>query len=201
MLDSQGRITTWNQGGRRLKGYESDEVVGRHFSLFYTPEDVAAGKPARELEAAQSEGKYEEEGERVRKDGSRFWASVLITPLRDEQGRLRGFSKVIRDITERKRADEALRESKERLAAVMENLSEGLIMADDQGRVIYWNPAALAMFGYASMDECRRELAEFADTFEVRPLNEDGPVPVEDWPMSRVLRGEGHRSAERRVGT
>ncbi len=114
MLDPHGHITTWNAGAERIKGYKATEIVGQHFSRFYTPEDLASGKPPHELEVASRTGTYEEEGLRVRKDGSTFWANVLITALRDEQGRLRGFAKVTRDITQRRHAEQALVEAKER---------------------------------------------------------------------------------------
>jgi PAS domain S-box-containing protein len=104
MLDPNGHIESWNEGARRIKGYSQEEILGQHFSIFYPPEDVERGKPEHELREAEAKGVYEEEGWRVRKDGSRFWASVLITALRDEAGQLRGFSKVTRDITERKQA-------------------------------------------------------------------------------------------------
>jgi len=110
MLDPQGRIASWNAGAERLKGWSATEVLGQHFSLFYTPEDRQNGRAQRALERAAAEGRYEEQGERVRKNGRRFWADVVITALRDESGRLCGFAKITRDITERKRAEEALRE-------------------------------------------------------------------------------------------
>jgi PAS domain S-box-containing protein len=106
MLDPRGNVRTWNRGAERIKGYSADEIVGHHFSRFYPEEDVRAGKPARELAVAAAEGRYEEEGLRVRKDGSTFWANVIITALRDPGGELRGFAKVTRDVTERRRADE-----------------------------------------------------------------------------------------------
>ena len=106
MLDPQGRILTWNAGAQRFKGYTAEEIIGQHFSRFYLPPEVAAGKPQRELEIAQAEGRYEEEGWRLRKDGTPFWASVLINPLYDHGGRLRGFAKITRDLSERKRASE-----------------------------------------------------------------------------------------------
>jgi PAS domain S-box-containing protein len=108
MLDPEGRVTTWNEGAERVEGYRAEEILGRHFSVFYTDEE-AAGSPDEKLHAAAKEGHYEEEGPRVRKDGSRFWASVLITALRDRDGNLRGFSKVVQDITGRKHTDEVLR--------------------------------------------------------------------------------------------
>ena len=110
MLDPQGKVTSWNHGAERVKGYRAAEIIGKHFSCFYPEEDVRAGKPQRELEIAAREGTYEEEGWRLRKDGSRFWANVVITALRDHRGTLVGFAKITRDTTERMRADEAQRE-------------------------------------------------------------------------------------------
>src|ERR671912_1952216 len=106
MLDPEGYITTWNEGAKRIKGYEAQEIVGEHFSIFYTEEDIERGHPDEELRIAAADGSYEEEGIRVRKDGAHFWASVLITALRDEEGDLRGFAKVTRDVTARKVAEE-----------------------------------------------------------------------------------------------
>ena len=108
MLDAAGHITSWSPGAERIKGYGADEIIGEHFSRFYTPEDVGHGKPAEALRAAATQGRFEEEGWRVRKDGSHFWANVIITALKDAKGRVIGFSKVTRDITERQRAQEAL---------------------------------------------------------------------------------------------
>ncbi|HEV7302421.1 MAG TPA: ATP-binding protein [Tepidisphaeraceae bacterium] len=113
MLDPLGHITTWNSGAERIKGYRAEEIIGKHFSQFYPQEDVAAGKPQRELLIARQQGKYEEEGWRLRKDGGTFWANVLITALFDAAGELRGFSKVTRDVTQRKEAERILLESKE----------------------------------------------------------------------------------------
>ena len=116
MLDPEGRVSTWNAGAERIKGYGPQEIIGEHFSTFYTREDVDRGHPEEVLRLAVQEGRYEEEGWRVRKDGTRFWASVVITALRDKEGNLRGFSKVTRDITERKRYEDALRQQAEELA-------------------------------------------------------------------------------------
>jgi PAS domain S-box-containing protein len=110
LLDPSGVIVTWNEGAQRIKGYEAGEIIGRHFSIFYPAEEARNRKPDWELEVAKREGRYEEEGWRIRKDGSRFWASVVITALRDETGRLRGFGKVTRDLTERRRQEEGLRD-------------------------------------------------------------------------------------------
>jgi PAS domain S-box-containing protein len=106
MLDPEGYVTTWNEGARRIKGYEAEEIVGEHFSVFYTDEDAERGYPEEVLCLAAADGHYEEEGIRVRKDGSTFWASVVVTALRDEEGELRGFAKVTRNITARKEAEE-----------------------------------------------------------------------------------------------
>ncbi|HEX5426497.1 MAG TPA: PAS domain S-box protein [Candidatus Acidoferrales bacterium] len=115
MLDPSGRVVSWNEGAQRIKGYQADEIIGQHFSRFYTDEDIQRGKPARELEIVAREGRLEDEGWRVRKDGSRFWANVVITALRDEAGELRGFGKVTRDMTERKKTEEALKASEEEM--------------------------------------------------------------------------------------
>jgi len=166
MLGPQGHILTWNPGAERIAGYRAEEIVGEHFSRFYPREDIEAGKPQRELEVVASQGKYEEEGWRLRKDGSRFWASVVVTALRDEAGNLRGFSKVTRDMTEHKKAEEnarrllqeqaarraaeegerRLRASEERFAQFMEHLPGLAWIKDLQGRYVYANEAAEKAF-------------------------------------------------------
>ena len=105
MLDPQGRVVTWNSGAERIKGYEADEIIGQHFSKFYPQEAIDRGWPEHELKVAAADGRFEDEGWRLRKDGSRLWANVIITALRDDKGQLRGFSKVTRDLTERKQAE------------------------------------------------------------------------------------------------
>ena len=115
MLDPEGRILTWNAGAERIKGYRAEEAIGKHFSIFYPPEDIQARKTEKELEIVRQEGRFEEEGWRVRKDGSRFWADVVITALRDEAGGLYGFGKVTRDLTERKLTEDILRRSMKQL--------------------------------------------------------------------------------------
>jgi PAS domain S-box-containing protein len=117
ILDPDGFVISWNAGAQRIKGYSAPEVIGKHFSRFYTPDDVRVNKPKRNLEIAAAQGKYEDESVRLRKDGSAFWANVLITPIRDTSGNLSGFAKVVRDITERKESEQRLRET-ERLATL-----------------------------------------------------------------------------------
>ncbi len=129
MLDPKGLVVSWNEGAQRIKGYCAAEIIGQHFSRFYTPEDLEAGEPVRALEMARSKGSFENEGWRVRKDGSRFWADVIVTAMYGSKGELRGFSKVTRDITERKRAENevrALNESARRHASQLEAVNREL---------------------------------------------------------------------------
>lgn len=123
MLDTKGRIISWNEGARRIKGYAAEDVIGKYFSIFYPEEDILNGKPAWELKVARSSGKYEEEGWRLRKDGSRFWANIVITAVYDTEGRLSGFSKVTRDLTERKISEQALQESFDKYRQLATELS------------------------------------------------------------------------------
>jgi PAS domain S-box-containing protein len=116
-LDPNGYILSWNRGAQRLKGYTPEEIIGKHFSVFYPPEDVQSGKLEHELSVAATTGEYEEEGWRIRKDGTRFWASVLITAIRDDTGLLIGYAKVTRDLTERRLAHERALEDARRIAA------------------------------------------------------------------------------------
>jgi PAS domain S-box-containing protein len=141
MLDPEGRVVSWNEGAERIKGYRVWEIIGEHFSVFYGEEDIERGLPEKELRVAAVEGRYEEEGLRVRKDGTRFWADVVITALRDEAGNLRGFSQVTRDITAYKEAEEALRSSLRELADLKAALDESAIVAitDERGKITYVN--------------------------------------------------------------
>ncbi len=120
LMDAQGRIISWNAGAERIKGYSTEEIIGKHFSIFYPPEEVAAGKPDWELEVAAAEGRMEDEGWRVRKDGTWFWANVVITALYDDQGRLVGFGKVTRDMSERRAAEKALTQRRRLLAHLVQ---------------------------------------------------------------------------------
>ena len=162
VLDTEGRIQTWNTGARLLKGYQPEEIIGRHFSVFYAPEAVARGWPQQELEVATREGRLEDEGWRLRKDGSRFWANVIITALRDDDGRLLGFSKITRDLTVRREAEEALRQSEERFRLLVEGVQDyAVYMLDPDGRVVSWNSGAQKMKGYLPDEIVGRHFSAF----------------------------------------
>lgn len=149
MLDLNGRINSWNAGAQRFKGYTANEIIGKHFSLFYTPEDQQSYKPARALRTAREEGRFEDEGWRVRKDGTHFWASVVIDPIRDPEGNLIGYAKVTRDITERKAAEEALRGSEERFRLLVQGVTDyAIYMLSPAGVVTNWNSGAERIKGY-----------------------------------------------------
>ena len=164
MLDPDGRIVSWNEGAERISGYRAEEVIGEHFSCLYTEDDLESGHAEEELRLAQAEGRYEEEGVRVRKDGSRFWASATLTALYDEDGTLRGFSNVIRDITERRRAEEALRESEARYRSVIEQAAENIFLADVKTkRILEANAALQSSLGYTAEELRRLTLYDIVD--------------------------------------
>src|SRR2546425_1699364 len=149
MLDGGGRVATWNTGAERIKGYWAEEIVGQHFSRFYPPEAVAEGKPARLLALAARDGRVEDEGWRIRKDGSRFWADVIITALRDSEGAVIGFAKVTRDLTARKEAQDALHRSEQTFQLLVESIQDcAIFMLDPDGRVASWNAVAERIKGY-----------------------------------------------------
>jgi PAS domain S-box-containing protein len=176
MLDPTGHILTWNDGAQRVKGYAPNEIMGKHFSIFYTGEDLESGKPKRELEIAIKTGKYEEEGWRVRKNGSVFWANVVITALSNEYNEFIGFSKVTRDLSERRREEEMLRQSEERYRLLVEQVRDyGIFMLDEKGRIISWNEGARRMKGYEPKEILGKYFSIFypeEDKLNERPAQE-----------------------------
>ena len=161
-LDPDGFILSWNAGAERLKGYRRDEIVGRHFSIFYPAEDLAEGKPAWELEVAARAGRLEDEGWRLRKDGTRFWANVVITALRGESGALVGFAKVTRDLTERRMSEETLRESEERFRLLVHSVRDyAIFMLDPHGIVSSWNEGAERIKQYRADEIIGRHFSVF----------------------------------------
>jgi PAS domain S-box-containing protein len=162
MLDPSGVVTNWNAGAERLKGYTADEIVGQHFSKFYMKEQRAKGVPGLVLETAAREGRYEAEGWRVRKDGSRFWASVVVDAIRNKEGKLEGFAKVTRDITERRAAQDALRESERHFRLLVAGVTDyALYMLDPNGIVTSWNAGAARIKGYAPEEIVGQHFSRF----------------------------------------
>jgi PAS domain S-box-containing protein len=149
-LDPEGHIASWNLGAERIKLYAAHEIIGRHFSVFYPAEDLLSGKPEHELVTAADVGRFEDEGWRLRKDGTRFWANVVITAMRDSLGRLRGYTKITRDLTARKLTEDRLRSSEQRLRLVIQSSLDAIISGDMAGNVIGWNEAATRLFGYTA---------------------------------------------------
>ncbi|MBH2000346.1 MAG: PAS domain S-box protein [Sphingomonadaceae bacterium] len=162
MLDPKGVVISWNAGARRFKGYEAHEIIGQHFSRFYTAEDQATGVPALALYAAEHDGRFEAKGWRVRKDGSRFWATVVIDPIRDPAGVLLGFAKVTRDLTERRATQEALRASEERFRLLVESIIDyAIYMLDPVGTVTSWNRGAERFKGYKAHEILGENFSRF----------------------------------------
>ncbi len=189
VLDPSGRIMTWGAGGQRLKGYEPDEIIGRHFSVFYTREAIDRDWPAHELKMAALEGRFEDEGWRVRKDGSQFWANVTITALRDEKGKLVGYSKITRDLSDRRLTDEALRQSEERFRLLVDGVSDyAIFMLAPDGVVTSWNTGAERIKGYTSEEIIGKHFSRFYPASDI----EAG----KPWEALAMARRTGRSEAE-----
>ena len=199
LLDPEGNVASWNEGAERIKGYKADEVLGKHFSIFYPPEAIANKWPDRELEEAKAEGSFEEDGWRVRKDGSRFYANVVITALRDPAGRLIGFTKITRDLSEKRQQDEALRRSEERFRLMVEAVKDyAIFLLDPQGCIVSWNEGAERLKGYAFEDVRGKHFSIFYPDealergwpeYELKVAREKGRFEDEGW----RIRKDGSR--------
>jgi PAS domain S-box-containing protein len=162
MLTPEGNVASWNLGAERLKGYAAEEIIGRHFSVFYTPEAQAARWPEHELDVAAKVGRFEDEGWRVRKDGSLFWTNAVLTALRDASGTLVGFGIVSRDLTSRRDAERELRDSEERVRLIIEStIDYAIFMLDPGGYVASWNPGAQRIKGYTASEIIGRHFSVF----------------------------------------
>ncbi len=162
LLNTQGNILSWNLGATAIKQYHASEVIGRHFSIFYTPTDIDRKWPEFELKRATMEGRFEDEGWRVRKDGSRFWANVTITALRDENGTLLAFSKITRDLSERKKQEESLRQGEERFRLLVDGVQDyAIYMLSPEGLVTSWNSGARRIKGYEAAEIIGKHFSQF----------------------------------------
>ena len=162
MLNPQGIVETWNAGAKHIKGYSAEEIIGSHFSRFYPPDAIKRGLPETELRGAMMQGRFEDEGWRIRKDGSRFWANVIITAVRNASGHLIGFSKITRDLTERRRHEDDLRRSEERFRLLVDGVTEYAIMLlDSEGFVTSWNVGAERIKGYKSQEILGKHVSHF----------------------------------------
>ena len=204
MLDPDGIVTSWNAGAERIKGFQTDEIVGQHFSNFYTEEDREAGMPQKVLETARREGKFVGEGWRVRKDGIRFWASVVIDRINDENGKLIGFAKITRDMTDQREAQQALLEAERRFRILVQGVTDyAIYMLDPEGRVTNWNAGAAAHQGLLARRDHRRAFQPLlhARGFRRRRARHGARDGARDRPLRgrRLARAQGRHAASGRA--
>jgi PAS domain S-box-containing protein len=194
-LDPSGRVASWNDGARNIKGFQSHEIIGKHFSCFYPSDAKERGWPEYELRAATTEGRFEDEGWRIRKDGSCFWANVVITAIRDERGKLLGFCKITRDLTSQRRRDEQLRQSEQRLRALMETLTDrAIFMLDPEGFISSWSSGSEKVLGYRAEEIMWKHFSNLYRTEDIAadvPWRElaqavaNGTYETEGWRMGK----------------
>jgi PAS domain S-box-containing protein len=195
LLDPSGMVRSWNAGAERLKGYCASEIIGQHFSRFYTDGDRESGLPERALEISAREGKFESEGWRVRRDGSRFWAHVVIDPIRDPSGKLTGFAKVTRDLTGRKKAEDELRKGQQQFERLVQGVTDyAIYMLDPDGTITSWNSGAERIKGYSADEIIGKHFSQFytpEDRDQGDPQSaldtaaRDGRVEREGWRMRK----------------
>jgi PAS domain S-box-containing protein len=199
MLDAQGRVASWNPGAARITGYATEEVLGSDFARFFTPEDRASGRPQRILESARKQGRSEEEGWRLRKDGSRFWALAVVDAVWDDTGRLIGFAKITRDMTQSREAQEALKQSERQFRQLVEGVTDyALFMLDAEGRITSWNAGAERVKGYSAAEILGQNFSAFYSEEDrqagvpersLQTARETGRFEAEGW----RLRKDGSR--------
>jgi PAS domain S-box-containing protein len=174
MLDLEGHVASWNPGAERIKGYRAEEILGRHFSIFYPPEDADRGIPDAQLREACLSSRVVDEGWRIRKDGSRFWANGSIAVIRNGGGNVIGFAKITRDLTERRRAEEALHQSEARIRLIFDTALDAVVTMDEHGLVKEWNPQAERIFGWRYDEAVGRRMSELLIPPRYRAAHENG---------------------------
>jgi PAS domain S-box-containing protein len=195
MFDLEGYIATWNVGAENLNGYSSEEIIGKHLSIFYTEEDIENSKPIYERNVAIQDGRFESEGWRIKKDGTRFWAAIVITPIYNQEKELTGFIEINRDLTQRRMEEETLREAKERYKLLLdETMDYAIFLLDTKGRIATWNIGAERIKGYKAEEIIGKHFSIFytqeaKDTkypdYELKKAEEDGRYEDEGWRIKK----------------